>query len=124
MAKSKSDDIPEWVTEEIRNAKFKKPNLLTGTGYILEVFEKDKKADVQLYEPIEDGRHIVTMDLSKDVKMSDLERGIVYEFEFNMMKAVLKSKVVEYLLKEKEIDMKAIYQFELKSLKSLEEKED
>jgi len=47
--------------------------------------------DVQLYDSIEDGRHIVTMDLPKKIK--DLE---------------------------KEIDMNAIYQFELKSLELLD----
>jgi len=25
MVKKKEDDIPEWVTDEIQNAKFKKP---------------------------------------------------------------------------------------------------
>jgi len=41
---------------------------LTRTGYILEIYDKDAKIDAQLYEPVEDGRHIVTMNLSKDIK--------------------------------------------------------
>ncbi len=116
----KKEDIPEWVSDEIQNAKFEKPVSQTDTGYILEIYESDGKVDTQLYEPVEDGRHIVTMDLPKKVKPTDLERGVVYEFAFNSMKAPLSKKVVEYLKKEKDIEMNAIYQFELKSLELLD----
>jgi len=116
----KKEDIPEWVSAEIQNAKFEKPISQTNTGYVLEIYESDGKIDAQLYEPVEDGRHIVTMDLPKKVKPADLERGVVYEFTFNSMKAPLSKKVVEYLKKEKEIEMNAIYQFELKSLELLD----
>lgn len=116
----KKEDVPEWVTDEIKNAKFEKPVSQTETGYILEIYESDGKIDAQLYESVEDGRHIVTMDLPKKVKPADLERGVVYEFTFNSMKASLSKKVVEYLKKEKEIEMNAIYQFELKSLELLD----
>ncbi len=116
----KKEDVPEWVSDEIQNVKFEKPVSQTDTGYILEIYESDGKIDAQLYEPVEDGRHIVTMDLPKKVKPADLERGVVYEFTFNSMKASLSKKVVEYLKKEKEIEMNAIYQFELKSLELLD----
>ena len=119
MAKKK-EDIPQWVTDEIQGAKFEKPISLKQTGYILEIYEDDKKIDAQLYEPVEDGRHIVTMDLPKNIKVGDLERGVVYEFTFDSMKAPLSKKVVEFLQKEKEIEMSAIYQFELKSLELLD----
>ena len=116
----KKDDIPEWVTDEIQNAKFKKPEGLKRTGYILEIYEADNKMDAQLYDPVEDGRHIVTLDLPKKIKTKDLERGVVYEFVFDQHKAPLSKKVTEFLQKEKEIDMAAIYQFELKSLELLD----
>ncbi len=116
----KKEDVPEWVSDEIQNAKFEKPVSQTQSGYILEIYESDGKVDTQLYEPVEDGRHIVTMDLPKKVKPTDLERGVVYEFAFNSMKAPLSKKVVEYLKKEKDIEMNAIYQFELKSLELLD----
>lgn len=120
MVKKKEDDIPEWVTDEIQNAKFDKPKEETKTGYILEIYEKDGKADAQLYEPVEDGRHIVTLDLPKNIKPADLERGVVYEFTIESLKAPLSKKVVEYLKNEKEIDMDAIYQFNLKKLELLD----
>lgn len=119
MAKKK-DDIPDWVTDEIQNAKFQKPEELKRSGYILEIYDSDNKIDAQLYDPVEDGRHIVTMDLPKKIKASDLEKGIVYEFTFDQHKAPLSKKVSEYLQKEKEIDMNAIYQFELKSMELLD----
>ena len=119
MAKKK-EDIPKWVSDEIQNAKFQKPESLKRTGYILEIYEGENKVDAQLYEPVEDGRHIVTMDLPKNIKEADLQRGVVYEFEFNSLKAPLSKKVVEFLQKEKEIEMSAIYQFELKSLELID----
>ena len=116
----KKEDIPEWVTDEIQNAKFGKPKEETKTGYILEVYEKDSKADAQLYEEVEDGRHIVTLDLPKNIKSADLERGVVYEFTLESLKAPLSKKVVDFLKKEKEIEMEAIYQFNLKKLELID----
>ena len=120
MVKKKEDEIPEWVTDEIQNAKFKKPEELKKQGYILEFYYEDNKVDVQLYDGVEDGRHIVTMDVSKKIKIDDLLKGEVYEFVFDQHKAPLSKKVSEFLEKEKEIDMKAIYQFDLKSLELLD----
>ncbi|EGP94701.1 hypothetical protein [Nitrosarchaeum koreense] len=117
---SKNDDIPDWVTDEIQNAKFEKPEELKRAGYILEIYDADNKIDVQLYDPVEDGRHIVTLDLPKKIKTSDLEKGVVYEFIFDQHKAPLSKKVSEFLQKEKEIDMNAIYQFDLKSMELLD----
>jgi hypothetical protein len=119
MAKKK-DDIPDWVSDEIQNAKFKKPEELKKSGYILEMYDADNKIDAQLYDPVEDGRHIITMDLPKKIKIGELEKGLVYEFTFDQHKAPLSKKVSEYLEKEKEIDMNAIYQFELKSLELID----
>ena len=116
----KKDEIPGWVSDEIQNAKFKKPEELKRTGYILELYDADNKIDTQLYDPVEDGRHIVTIDLPKKIKIKELEKGVVYEFTFDQHKAPLSKKVSEYLEKEKEIEMNAIYQFELKSLELLD----
>jgi len=116
----KKEDIPKWVTDEIQNAKFGKPESLTKTGYILEIYEKDSKADVQLYDPIEDGRRIITLDIPKSIKQADLEKGSVYEFKIDCLKAPLSKKVVDFLQKEKEIEMEAIFQFELKKLELID----
>ena len=112
----KKDELPDWVLDDIKNAKFAKPEPLTRMGYILEIYEADKKIDVQLYEAVEDGRHIITLDLPKNVKASECQTGVVYEFGINMLKAPLAKKTVEFLKKEKEIEMSAIYQFELQKM--------
>jgi hypothetical protein len=112
----KKDELPDWVLDDIKNAKFTKPEPLTRMGYILEIYESDKKIDAQLYEAIEDGRHIVTLDLPKNVKATDCQTGAVYEFAINMLKAPLAKKTTEFLKKEKEIEISAIYQFELQRL--------
>ncbi len=120
MVKNK-DDIPDWVKDEIENVKFEKPKKLKISGYVLEIYQKDNKIDTQLYEPVEDGRQIVTMDLSEKIKISELEKGLVYEFVFEQHKAPLSKKVSEFLEKEKGIEMNAIYDFKLKSIKLIDE---
>ncbi len=117
----KKEDIPEWVSDEIQNAKFEKPVPMTRNGYVIDVNYSYGKIDAKLYESVEDGRHIVTMDLPKKIKSAKLEKGVVYEFKFDSIKAPLNKKVVEYLQKEKEIEMNAIYQFELKDIELLDE---
>ena len=117
----KKDEIPDWVTDEIQNAKFEKPKKMKISGYVLEMYQEDMKIDTQLYEPVEDGRQIVTMDLSEKIKISELEKGLVYEFNFEQHKAPLSKKVSEFLEKEKEIVMNAIYDFKLKSIKLIDE---
>ena len=52
--------------------------------------------------------------------IKELEKGVVYEFTFDQHKAPLSKKVSEYLEKEKEIEMNAIYQFDLKSIKLID----
>ena len=116
----KKDAMPSWVSDEIKNAKFGKPKLVENSGYILEIYDKDNKIDAQLYEPIEDGRHIVTLDLPNNIKLNDLQKGVAYEFVFNLLKAPLDKKVVEYLKTEKEFDMDAIYQFVLQKIKLID----
>lgn len=119
MVKTK-DELPDWVIDEIRNAKFAKPEPVTRTGYILEVYDDDKKIDAQLYEAVEDGRHIITLDLPKNIKPEDCQKGVVYEFNFDLLKAPLSKKVVEFLKNEKEIEMPAIYQFALQKMELID----
>ena len=113
-------ELPKWARDEIKNAKFGKSESQTRTGYILEIYDKDMKIDVQLYEEVEDGRRIITLDLPKKVKPVDLMKGVVYGFTFNSSKAPLSKKLVELLNKEMEIDMDAIYQFDLTNLELMD----
>jgi len=112
----KKDELPDWVLDDIKGAKFGKPEQITRLGYILEVFESDKKIDVQLYESVEDGRRIITLDLPKNINTAGCQTGSVYEFVINMLKAPLTKKTVNFLKTEKELEMSAIYQFELQKM--------
>lgn len=120
----KKDELPDWVLDDIKNAKFAKPEPITRMGYILEIYESDKKIDAQLYEAVEDGRRIITLDLPKNIKASECQTGIVYEFGINMLKAPLAKKTIEFLKKEKEIEMSAIYQFELQKMTLMDVESD
>jgi len=113
-------ELPKWAQDEIKNAKIDKNESLTRTGYILEIYDKDSRIDAQLYEEVEDGRHIIELILPKKIKPADLMKGVVYEFTFNSSKAPLSKKLVEFLKKEMEIDMDAIYQFELTNLELMD----
>jgi len=117
----KEKEIPKSIQDEIKNAKFGKPESLTRTGYILEIYDKDMRIDAQLYEAVEDGRKIIEgMNLPKKVKPSNLMKGVVYEFTINSFEAPLSKTVIEFLKKEMEIDMDAIYQFELTNLELMD----
>ena len=114
------DELPDWVVSDIENAEFTDTRTVDGTGVILELYGKDNKADVQLYEPVEDGRHIITMDVPAGSDAKTLEKGTVYCFVFEQHKAPLGMKTVEYLLNEKGIEMDAIYRFGLQSLEAVD----
>ena len=117
----KEKEIPKSIQDEIKNAKFGKPESLARTGYILEIYDKDMKIDAQLYEAVEDGRKIIEgMNLPKKVKPADLMKGTVYEFTINSLKAPLSKTVIGFLKKEMDIEMDAIYQFELTNLELMD----
>ena len=60
-AKAKSDEsgLPEWADNELKNAVFQPLDTINRTGYFLDINEENKKADIQLYESLPDGRTIV-----------------------------------------------------------------
>ena len=89
-------ELPKWAQDEIKNAKFGKPESIARTGYILEIYDKDNKIDAQLYEEVEDGRRIITLDLPKKSKTTDLMKGVVYEFTFNSTKVPLSKKLESF----------------------------
>ena len=116
-----SKENPKWAQDEIKNAKYGKPESITRTGYILEIYDKDMRIDAQIYEALEDGRKIIEgMGLPKKIKTADLMKGVVYEFTINSSKAPLGKKLIEFLKKDMDIDMNAIYQFELAGLELMD----
>ena len=119
MAKKK-DEIPEEINKELESPKFGKPNALTNTGYVLDIDEKEKKVDLQLYEPLQGTTIIEGLKLGKDVNLNDLMKGVVCEFKLNELKAKLSKKTVDYLA-EQGINLTEIIQYEVNEIKVIDE---
>jgi hypothetical protein len=122
---SQEEGLPKWAEDEIKSAQFGKPETITRTGYILDIYEGDYKIDIQVYEPMPDGRSIVEgLDVPKTMKISDFMKGFVYEFKVNVFTAPLSTKVVELLKTKYGLEMKAIYRFELQELQMMDVESD
>ena len=106
--------IPQWVTDEVQSAKFGKPVAVRRTGHVLDTYAADGKIDAQLDDPVEDGRHIVTMDVAPEIRIGDLQRGVLYEFAIDEFKAPLSDKAAAYLRSEMGVEMSAVYMFVLR----------
>src|ERR671938_504710 len=117
--------LPKWAEDEIKSVQFNPPEVILRTGYILDIYESDYKIDIQVYEPMPDGRSIVEgLDVPKSMKISDFMKGFVYEFKINMFTGPLSAKVVELLKTKFTLDMSAIYRFELKELQLMDVESD
>tara|TARA_B100000953_G_scaffold176032_1_gene144978 strand:+ start:31 stop:405 length:375 start_codon:yes stop_codon:yes gene_type:complete len=112
--------IPEDINKELESPKFGNPTEIIASGYVLDVNEKDGKVDIQTYEPISGATILEGLSISKKIKLNDLEKGIVYEFKLDELKAPLSKKTIEYL-KEQEIIMDTIIRLELKEVKIIDE---
>ncbi len=122
---SQEEGLPKWAEDEIKSAQFGKPETIARTGYILDIYEGDFKIDIQVYEPMPDGRSIVEgLDVPKTMKISDFMKGFVYEFKVKVFTAPLGAKVVELLKTKFALDMKAIYRFELHELQMMDVESD
>ena len=119
-----TEAIPKWITDEIKNAKFDHEEEWTGSGYILDINKSEKKIDVQFYEKLPEGRYIATLELPEKFDADTLELAIVYLFKFKALKATLNPKVTSYLKEKFNLDMDAIYKFELLSVEKLDAEAD
>jgi hypothetical protein len=122
---SQEEGLPKWAEDEIKSAQFGKPETIARTGYILDIYESDFKVDIQVYEPMPDGRTIVEgLNVPETMKISEFMKGFVYEFKVNVFTAPLGAKVVELLKTKFGLDMKAIYRFELGELQLMDVESD
>ena len=118
---SEKEGIPEWIETEIRSIKFTESETINRTGYILEIYQKDRKLDIQLYEALPDGRTIVEgIDVPSSQDISKYMKGLVYEFTIKMSRGKLSDKAIEFLKSQFMLDMDAIYQFELIELQPMD----
>ncbi|MGE3859427.1 MAG: hypothetical protein AB7F53_05520 [Nitrososphaeraceae archaeon] len=117
---SEKEGIPEWIETEIRSIQFTDSETLNRTGYILEIYQKDHKLDIQLYEALPDGRTIIEgidVPSSQDIKFM---KGLVYEFKIKMSRGKLSDNAIDFLKSQFMVDMDAIYQFELIELQLMD----
>ena len=49
------EPFPEWAEEEIKSVKLGEPEIVTRSGYFLDIYENDYKVDIQVYEALPDG---------------------------------------------------------------------
>jgi hypothetical protein len=128
-APNRSDEeeetLPRWAEDEIRTVQFGEPEIITRTGYILDIYEKDYKIDIQLYEALSDGRTIIEdLDVPKSMIISSFMKGFVYEFKIKMFRGPLGAKLVELLKTKFALEMDAIYRFELQELQMMDVESD
>jgi hypothetical protein len=123
--KTSEDELPKWAEDEIKTVQFGQPETLIRTGYILDIYEKDFKIDVQLYEALLDGRTIIEgLDVPRSIQMNDFMKGIVYEFRIKMFKGQLSTKLVELLRSKFSLEMDAIYRFEMQEIQVMDVESD
>ncbi len=122
-----SGELPKWAEDEINSitdSSFKQTETWEGTGYFLDIDEKDRKADVQFYERLPVGKHIITLEIPTSIKIVDLMKGFVYGYRVKILKAPLSEKLVAFLKESLNISMDGIYRFELESLQLLDVESD
>jgi hypothetical protein len=108
------EPFPDWAEEEIKSVKLGEPELVTRSGYFLDIYENDYKVDIQVYEALPDGRTIVEgLDVPKSMKIIDFLKGTVYEFKINVSKGSLSPQLTELLKSKYNLDMDSIYRFEI-----------
>ena len=117
--------LPKWAEDEIKSVNFENPQTVSRTGYILDIYEKDYKVDIQVYEPLPDGRTIVEgLDVPTSMTITDFMKGFVYEFRVNIYKGKLSSKLADLLKSKYALDMDSIYRFEMEDLQMLDVESD
>ena len=132
MVKTKSapsgpteEALPQWAEDEIKSLRFELPIILKKTGYVLDIYEKDSKLDIQLYEPLPDGRIIVEgLTIPSSLKNTSFMKGIVYEFKIKVFRGPLSPNLVELLRTKFILEMDAIYQFELEEFQTIDVESD
>src|SRR6476646_7704957 len=124
--KSKSEEnggLPEWAENEIKFANFQEHDTINRTGYFLDINEQKKKADIQLYEALPDGRTIIEeIEMSDRIKISELMKGFVYEYKIK--KSKISEQLSELLKTKYQLDINEIYKFDLEYAQMMDVESD
>jgi len=126
--KSKSEEnggLPEWAENEIKFANFQEYDTINRTGYFLDINEQKKKADIQLYEALPDGRTIIEeIEMSDRIKISELMKGFVYEYKIKISKSKISEQLSELLKTKYQLDINEIYKFDLEHAQMMDVESD
>jgi hypothetical protein len=126
--KSKSEEnggLPEWAENEIKFASFQEFDTINRTGYFLDINEQKKKADIQLYEALPDGRTIIEeIEISDKIKITELMKGFVYEYKIKISKSKISEQLSELLKTKYQLDINEIYKFDLEYAQMMDVESD
>jgi hypothetical protein len=124
-SKTEENGLPEWAENEIKFANFQEYDNINRTGYFLDINEQKKKADIQLYESLPDGRTIIEeIELSDKTNIKELLKGFVYEYKIKISKANISEQLSELLNKKYQLDIKEIYKFDLEDAQMMNVESD
>jgi hypothetical protein len=126
-AKSKSEEngLPEWAENEIKYANFQEYDMINRTGYFLDINEQEKKADIQLYESLPDGRTIIEeIEISDKSNINEFMKGFVYEYNIKISKAGLSEQLADLLKTKYQLDINEIYKFDLETAQMMNVESD
>ncbi|MGN6350242.1 MAG: hypothetical protein ACTHL3_02125 [Candidatus Nitrosocosmicus sp.] len=124
-SKTEENGLPEWAENEIKFANFQDYDNINRTGYFLDINEQKKKADIQLYESLPDGRTIIEeIELSDKTNIKELLKGFVYEYKIKISKASISEQLSELLNKKYQLDINEIYKFDLEDAQMMNVESD
>ncbi len=117
-------ELPKWAEDEINSitdSSFRLEDEWEGTGYFLDIDQNSRLVDINFYERLPNGKHIVTARVSDLLRMDEFKKGIVYTYRLRVMKASISDRLAEYLRKNFNLSIDGVYRFELHSLEPLED---
>jgi hypothetical protein len=114
-----SESLPQWVAQEIKDARWEYIGHWKYSGYILDLYPRERLVDVQFYDRLPEGRYIATLEVLENYPMDSLQKGIAYVFEFKVFSAGLSERLSTFLKDHYSMNLKTIYRFELMSVESL-----
>lgn len=118
------NELPKWAEDEINSineSSFKSIDSWEGSGYFLDIDEKSRRVDIQFYEALPIGRHIITVDVPNNIDITKLMKGFVYTYKVRVLKAEFSKELVRYLKNNLNVDMDGTYRFVLESLELLDD---
>ncbi|GIU72336.1 MAG: hypothetical protein KatS3mg003_1815 [Candidatus Nitrosocaldaceae archaeon] len=119
-----SEELPKWAEDEINSIteeSFKVVDRWEGTGYFLDIDEKNRRVDIQFYEKLPIGKHIITVEVPEDIEISKFMKGFVYMYKVKVLKADFSEKLTKYLKENLNLNMDGVYRFVLESLEMLDD---